>query len=109
MPTDPSELNKKPPLEKLERVNNNYNKLVWITHRFQFISKPFGVVGKHTSKITRRADDKSAQLIKITNRGAITHPQLLTRRAAVKLAQLIKLTSRAAAKLAQLINAKDIT
>lgn len=49
MPQDPSELNKKPPLEKLERVNNNYNKLKikFSDTTFQFI-QTVEVVGKHT-------------------------------------------------------------
>ena len=65
IPRYPSELNKKPPLEKLERVNNNYNKLKkqFADRPFQFISKTFGVVGKHTSKLS--------------SRGAATHPQLI--------------------------------
>lgn len=80
MPQDPSELKtKKPPEENPQGVNNNYNKLKkkFADRTFQLVSQNFGVVGKHTSKITRRAADKPAQLIKITSRGAAIHPQLI--------------------------------
>lgn len=65
IPRFPSEPNKKPHLVKLDRVNNNYNKLkIQFSDRiFQLISQKFGVVGQNTSKITRRAPAKTAQLI----------------------------------------------
>lgn len=64
IPRFPSDANKKPHLVKLDRVNNNYNKLkIQFSDRiFQFI-QTLGVVGEHTSKITRRAPAKTAQLI----------------------------------------------
>lgn len=61
IPRYPSEPNKKPPLEKLERVNNNYNQ----------------VVGEHTLKINNKSFLANDLLIKITSRGAATHPQLI--------------------------------
>lgn len=64
IPRFPSEPNKKPHLVKLDRVNNNYNKLKiqFIDRIFQFI-QTIGVVGQNTSKLTRRAPAKTAQLI----------------------------------------------
>lgn len=94
IPRFPSDPNKKPHLVKLDRVNNNYNKLKlqFSDKIFQFI-QTIGVVGQNTSKITRRTAYKTVQLI--NRRGAAKHPQLITR--------------RAPAKTAQLINDKDIT
>lgn len=64
IPRFPFEPNKKPHLVKLDRVNNNYNKLKiqFIDRIFQFI-QTIGVVGQNTSKLTRRAPAKTAQLI----------------------------------------------